>query len=161
MSWQPVDPQQGPQRPTHGGPQSASAWEQGGSSLLPSPARAADRISTILLLAFGALMTIIAALVAFFSLIGGIASCDASRGCSPGEMIGGTALGVGGAFVVGVATVVLSIGAWLRRRSSWWIAAIGFVMAVGLLVWGGVFFADALTNLHGASERLGYGFQSN
>jgi hypothetical protein len=157
MTWQPVDPQQGPQR----GPQSATAWEQDGSSLLPSPARAADRITTILLLAFGALMTIVAALVTFFSLIGGIASCDASRGCSPGEMIGGAALGVGGAFVIGVATVVLSIGAWLRRRSSWWIAAIGFVLAVGLLVWGGVLFADAVTNLHGASQRLGYGFQSN
>jgi hypothetical protein len=140
------------------GPESASerearlAWQQGGSSLLPTPARLADRIVTVLLLAFGALLTILIGIVAVVSVITAGASCDAARGCSPGAMIGGGALAVGGAFLIGVATVVLSITAWLRRRSSWWIAAIGFVLATGCVVGGGVVFAHAAdqTSSHSA-----------
>jgi hypothetical protein len=119
------------------------AWQQGGSSLLPTPARLADRIVTVMLLAFGALLTVLIGIVAVISVIAGTANCEAARGCSPGAMIGGGALAVGGAFVIGVATVVLSVAAWLRRRSSWWIAAIGFVLATGCVVGGGVVFANA------------------
>jgi hypothetical protein len=142
MSWAP--PPAGP------GPESASerearlAWQQGGSSLLPTPARLADRIVTVMLLAFGALLTIFIGIVAVISVIAAGTSCDPARGCSPGGMIGGGALAVGGAFLIGVATVVLAVAAWLRRRSSWWIAAIGFVLATGCVVGGGVVFAHSV-----------------
>lgn len=118
------------------------AWERGGTTLFPA-GRMADRISTILLLAFGAVLTIIIGIVAVIAVIAAVAACDAGTGCSPGGSIGSAALAVGGAFVIGVATVVLSIGAWIRRRSSWWIAATGFVLATVCVVWGGVLFAQA------------------
>jgi uncharacterized membrane protein len=71
------------------------------------------------------------------------ASCGADGGCTPGASIGGVALAVGGAFVVGVLTLVLAVRAWLRRRTSWWIAAVGFVVAVGVVTWGTVLFVQA------------------
>ncbi|MGY2900696.1 lysylphosphatidylglycerol synthetase-like protein (DUF2156 family) [Curtobacterium sp. PvP017] len=119
-----------------------AAWERGGTTLFP-PAKLADRISTVLLLAFGAVMTIVTAVVGIIAVISATATCDASAGCTPGGYIGGTAIAVGGAFVIGVATIVLAIGAWIRRKSSWWIAAIGFVLAIGVIAWGGVVFANA------------------
>lgn len=118
------------------------AWERGGTTLFP-PAKLADRISTVLLLAFGAVMTIVTAVVGIIAVVSATATCDATSGCTPGGYLGGAAIAVGGAFVVGVATLVLSIGAWIRRRSSWWIAAIGFVLAIVVIAWGGVVFADA------------------
>jgi hypothetical protein len=142
MTWSNVPggpPQSTP--PGSGDPQRA-AWERGGTTLFP-PARLADRISTVLLLAFGAVMTIVTAVVGIIAVISATATCDASAGCSPGAYIGGTAIAVGGAFVIGVATVVLAIGAWIRRRSSWWIAAVGFVLAIAVITWGGVVFAGA------------------
>ncbi|MCJ1714424.1 DUF6264 family protein [Curtobacterium sp. VKM Ac-2922] len=124
-------------------PQSSpSAWERGGTTLFP-PGKLADRISTVLLLVFGALLTVVAAVVAVIATISATASCDAAAGCSPGGFFGGAAIAVGGAFVIGVATVVLAVGAWIRRRRSWWIAAIGFVLAVACITWGGVVFAGA------------------
>ncbi|MBF4588155.1 DUF6264 family protein [Curtobacterium sp. VKM Ac-2887] len=126
----------GPQDPQR------AAWERSGTTLFP-PAKLADRISTVLLLAFGAVMTIVTAVVGIIAVISATATCDASAGCSPGGYIGGTAIAVGGAFVIGVATVVLAIGAWIRRKSSWWIAAVGFVLAIAVITWGGVVFANA------------------
>lgn len=117
-----------------------SEWQRGATTLFP-PGKLADRISTVLLLVFGALLTIITAVVALIVTISATASCDPAAGCTPGGYVGGAAIAVGGAFVVGVATVVLAIGAWIRRRTSWWIAAIGFVLAIACITWGGVVFA--------------------
>ncbi|MFJ3322247.1 DUF6264 family protein [Curtobacterium sp. NPDC086286] len=142
MTWSNVPggpPQSSPSDPT--GAQRAT-WEQGGSTLFP-PGKLADRISTVLLLAFGAVMTVGTAVVGIIAVISATATCDAATGCTPGGYIGGTAIAVGGAFVIGVATIVLSIGAWIRRRTSWWIAAIGFVLAIVVITWGGVVFAGA------------------
>jgi hypothetical protein len=119
-----------------------AAWEQGGTTLFPA-AKLADRISTVLLLAFGTVMTVVTAIVGIIAVISATATCDASTGCSPGAYFGGAAIAVGGAFVIGVATVVLAVGAWIRRRSSWWIAAIGFVLAIACITWGGIVFAGA------------------
>ncbi|ROS77298.1 hypothetical protein EDF24_0045 [Curtobacterium sp. PhB130] len=139
MTWSAPEP-----GPTSGPPpsQSQSQWERGGSTLFP-PGRLADRISTVLLLAFGAILVIVVAIVALIATISATATCDAATGCSPGGYIGGASLAVGGAFVIGVATVVLAIGAWIRRRTSWWIAAVGFLLAVACITWGGVVFAGA------------------
>jgi hypothetical protein len=134
------------------------AWERGSTTLFPA-GRMADRISTILLLAFGAVLTILVGVVGAVALVSGVAACDSSAGCSPGAMIGSTALAVGGAFVVGVATVVLSIGAWIRRRPSWWIAATGFVLATLCVVWGGVLFAQAAD--HGPANGSGASISSD
>ncbi|WIB77084.1 DUF6264 family protein [Curtobacterium sp. MCPF17_002] len=119
-----------------------AAWEQGGTTLFPA-AKLADRISTVLLLAFGTVMTVVTAIVGIIAVISATATCDASTGCSPGAYFGGAAIAVSGAFVIGVATVVLAVGAWIRRRSSWWIAAIGFVLAIACITWGGIVFAGA------------------
>ena len=135
MTWSAPDP-------AHRPDDAAAAWARGGSTLFP-PGKLADRISTVLLLAFGAVMTIVTAVVGIIAVISATATCDASAGCSPGGYIGGTAIAVGGAFVIGVATVVLAIGAWIRRKSSWWIAAVGFVLAIAVITWGGVVFANA------------------
>ncbi|MBT2504044.1 DUF6264 family protein [Curtobacterium sp. ISL-83] len=118
------------------------AWEQGGTTLFPA-AKLADRITTVLLLAFGAIMTVITAVVGIIAILSATANCDASAGCTPGGYFGGAAIAIGGSFVIGVATIVLAVGAWIRRRSSWWIAAIGFVLAIGVISWGGVVFAQA------------------
>ena len=118
------------------------AWERGGTTLFPA-ATIADRVSTVLLLAFGAVMTVVTVVVGVVGVASATTTCDAATGCSPGGYLGGAAIAAGGSFVVGVATVVLAVGAWLRRRSSWWIAAIGFVLAVACIAWGGVVFADA------------------
>lgn len=134
MTWSAPDPTPGRPSPTE--------WQQGATTLFP-PGKIADRITTILLLVFGALMTIVAAIVGLIATISATAACDAATGCSPGGYFGGAALAVGGAFVIGVATVVLAIGAWIRRRTSWWIAAVGFVLAVACITWGGVVFAGA------------------
>lgn len=119
------------------------AWERGGTSFLPSGRRFADRVVTLVLLIAGAVLTLVIGVVAVVALIAGTAGCDAAAGCSPGGMLGGAALTVGGAFVVGVATVSVSILAWIRKRSSWWIAAIGFVLATCCVVGGGVVWAAA------------------
>ncbi|MDK8173235.1 DUF6264 family protein [Curtobacterium citreum] len=146
MTWSNV-PGGPPQSSPAGGPHDRDArqraeWARGGTTLFPA-GRIADRVSTVLLLVFGAVMTLVTAVVGIVALVSATAGCDAATGCSPGGYLGGTAIAVGGAFVVGVATVVLTIGAWLRRRSSWWIAAIGFVLAIAVITWGGVVFADA------------------
>lgn len=146
MTWSNV-PGGAPQSSPTGGPhdrdaQQRAEWARGGTTLFPA-GRIADRVSTVLLLVFGAVMTLVTAVVGIIALVSATAGCDAATGCSPGGYLGGTAIAVGGAFVVGVATVVLTIGAWLRRRSSWWIAAIGFVLATAVITWGGVVFADA------------------
>ncbi len=122
--------------------QRAAAWERGGTTLFPA-GRIADRVSTVLLLVFGAVMTVVAAVVGVIAVVSATATCDAAAGCSPGRYLGGAAIAVGGAFLVGVVTVVLAIGAWLRRRTSWWIAAVGFVLAVACITLGGVVFAQA------------------
>lgn len=139
MTWSAPEP--GPTPGSTPGPTSAQ-WERGGSTLFP-PGKLADRISTVLLLAFGAILVIVVAIVALIATISATATCDAASGCTPGAYIGGASIAVGGAFVIGVATVVLAIGAWIRRRTSWWIAAVGFVLAVGCITWGGVVFAGA------------------
>lgn len=145
MTWSTVPggpPQPTPSGSSPGAADAQRAWEQGGTTLFP-PARLADRISTVLLLAFGTVMTVVTAIVGIIAVISATATCDAATGCSPGAYFGGAAIAVGGAFVIGVATVVLAIGAWIRRRSSWWIAAIGFVLAIGCITWGGIVFAGA------------------
>lgn len=119
-----------------------AAWEQGGTTLFPA-GKLADRISTVLLLAFGAALTLLAAVAGIIAVASATANCDARSGCTPGSFIGGAALAGGGAFVLWAVTVVLAIAAWLRRRTSWWIAALGFVLIVACVVWGGVVFADA------------------
>ncbi len=142
MTWSNVPG--GPPQSSPSGPTGAdrSAWERGGTTLFPA-GRVADRVSTVLLLVFGAVMTVVTAVVGTIAVVSATAACDAATGCSPGGYLGGAAIAVGGSFVIGVATVVLAVGAWLRRRSSWWIAAVGFVLAIACIAWGGVVFADA------------------
>lgn len=151
MTWSNV-----PGGPPQSSPSDAqrAEWERGGTTLFP-PGKLADRISTVLLLAFGAVMTIITAIVGIIAVISATATCDAGTGCSPGAYIGGTAIAVGGSFVIGVAAVVLAIGAWIRRRSSWWIAAVGFVLAVACITWGGVVFAGAADGETASSSVTG------
>ena len=150
MTWSNVP---GPPPQSSSGPTDAqrAAWERGGTTLFP-PAKLADRISTVLLLVFGAVMTAITAVVGIIAVASATTSCDASAGCSPGGYFGGAAIAVGGAFVIGVATIVLSIGAWIRRKPSWWIAAIGFVLAIVVIAWGGVVFANAVDSGSAASS---------
>lgn len=141
----------GPPSPAPGDRERAAAWERGGTSLF-SASRIADRVSTVLLLAFGAVMTAVAAIVGVIAVVSATTSCDAATGCTPGGYLGGVAIAVGGSFVVGVLTVVLAVRAWLRRRSSWWIAAVGFVLAVACVTWGGVLFAQAADSTTGSSS---------
>ena len=150
MTWSNVP---GPPPQSSSGPTDAqrAAWERGGTTLFP-PAKLADRISTVLLLVFGAVMTAITAVVGIIAVASATTSCDASAGCSPGGYFGGAAIAVGGAFVIGVATIVLSIGAWIRRKPSWWIAAIGFVLAIVVIAWGGVVFVNAVDSGSGSSS---------
>ena len=150
MTWSnvPGPPQQPSSAPTDA---QRAAWERGGTTLFP-PAKLADRISTVLLLVFGAVMTAITAVVGIIAVASATTSCDASAGCSPGGYFGGAAIAVGGAFVIGVATIVLSIGAWIRRKPSWWIAAIGFVLAIVVIAWGGVVFGNAVDSGSAASS---------
>uniref|UniRef100_A0A942SX07 Uncharacterized protein n=1 Tax=Neobacillus citreus TaxID=2833578 RepID=A0A942SX07_9BACI len=139
MTWSNVPggpPQSSPSDPQR------TEWERGGTTLFP-PARLADRISTVLLLGFGVVMTVVTAVVGIIAVISATATCDAATGCSPGGYLGGAAIAVGGSFVIGVLTVVLAVGAWIRRKTSWWIAAVGFVLAVACITWGGVVFAQA------------------
>ncbi|PZF31537.1 MULTISPECIES: DUF6264 family protein [unclassified Curtobacterium] len=150
MTWSNVP---GPPPQSSSGPTDAqrAAWERGGTTLFP-PAKLADRISTVLLLVFGAVMTAITAVVGIIAVASATTTCDASAGCTPGGYFGGAAIAVGGAFVIGVATIVLSIGAWIRRKPSWWIAAIGFVLAIVVIAWGGVVFANAVDSGSGSSS---------
>jgi hypothetical protein len=150
MTWSNVP---GPPPQSSSGPTDAqrAAWERGGTTLFP-PAKLADRISTVLLLVFGAVMTAITAVVGIVAIASATAECDASAGCTPGGYFGGAAIAVGGAFVIGVATIVLSIGAWIRRKPSWWIAAIGLVLAIVVIAWGGVVFVNAVDSGSGSSS---------
>ncbi|TSD10184.1 DUF6264 family protein [Curtobacterium sp. KBS0715] len=150
MTWSnvPGPPPQSSSAPTDA---QRAAWERGGTTLFP-PAKLADRISTVLLLVFGAVMTAITAVVGIVAIASATAECDASAGCTPGGYFGGAAIAVGGAFVIGVATIVLSIGAWIRRKPSWWIAAIGFVLAIVVIAWGGVVFVNAIDSGSGSSS---------
>ncbi|ROP72136.1 DUF6264 family protein [Curtobacterium sp. PhB115] len=152
MTWSDIP---GPPPQSSPGPTDAqrSAWERGGTTLFP-PAKLADRISTVLLLAFGAVMTIVTTIVGIIAVISATASCDASAGCTPGGYFTGAGIAVGGAFVIGVATIVLAIGAWIRRRTSWWIAALGFVLAIACITWGGVVFANAVDDGSTASSSV-------
>ena len=61
MTWSNVP---GPPPQSSSGPTDAqrAAWERGGTTLFP-PAKLADRISTVLLLVFGAVMTVVTAIV--------------------------------------------------------------------------------------------------
>ncbi|PYY32909.1 hypothetical protein DEJ16_15100 [Curtobacterium sp. MCJR17_055] len=145
MTWSNV-PGSGPQQ--HPGARQHSeaervAWEQGATSLFP-PAKIADRVSTVLLLAAGAVLTAIAAVAGVIAVASTTASCGADDGCSPGGTVGGAAIAVGGAFVIGVVTLVFAIRAWIRRRTSWWIAGIGFVLTVAVVTWGTVLVVQAL-----------------
>ncbi|OEI70235.1 DUF6264 family protein [Curtobacterium sp. ER1/6] len=142
MTWS--HPSGGPPQSSPSGPSGAerAAWERGGTTLFPA-GRVADRVSTVLLLASGAVLTVLAVVIGIIAVVSAAASCDAAAGCSPGRFLGGAAIAAGGSFVIGVVTVVLAIGAWVRRRSSWWIAAIGFVLAIAVVTWGGVVFAEA------------------
>ncbi|KQO63404.1 DUF6264 family protein [Curtobacterium sp. Leaf261] len=119
------------------------AWEQGGTSLLPSGRRFADRVITVVLLAAGALLTIIVGIITVIALLVQVAACDSSIGCSPGGMLGGAAIIVGGSFVVGVATIVTVIGVWIRRRPTWWIATLGLVLTLACIVGGGIVYSAA------------------
>ncbi|WIB67010.1 DUF6264 family protein [Curtobacterium sp. MCBD17_035] len=127
------------------------AWEQGGTSLIPPVGRIADRVVTVLLLAATGVMTIVTAVIALVAVLASAPRCHPASGCSTGALVGGGALAAGGAFVVGVAALVLAVWAWIRRRSSWWIAAIGFVVAIGCVVGGGVLSASALGDLGGTT----------
>ncbi|WP_349774916.1 DUF6264 family protein [Curtobacterium sp. MCLR17_036] len=152
MTWSnvpgpPPGPTPGPAGPTDA---ERAAWERGGSTLFPA-GKLADRISTVLLLAAGAVLTAVAAVVAIVAVASATASCDAAAGCTPGGYFTGAGIAVGGSFVVGVATVVLAIAAWVRRRTSWWIAAIGFVLAIAIVTVGGVVFAHAVDDVDGTS----------
>ena len=118
------------------------AWERGATTLFPA-GRLADRVTTVLLLVAGAVLTAVAAVVGIVAVASATASCGTDGGCTPGTSIGAVALGVGGAFVVGVLALVFAVRAWLRRRTSWWIAAVGFVLVVGVLTWGTVLFVQA------------------
>lgn len=151
MTWSNVPG--GPPAPSPTDQQRAAAWERGGTTLFPA-GRVADRVSTVLLLAFGAVMTLAAAVVGVIAVVAATSACDAASGCTPGGFLGGAAIAVGGSFVVGVLTVVLAVRAWLRRRTSWWIAAVGFVLAVGCLAWGGVVFTQA-ADTSGTSSSVG------
>jgi len=142
MTWSNV-----PGPPPHPSPSDPQAhqraeWERGGTTLFPA-GKLADRISTVLLLAFGAVVTLLTAIVAIIAVASATANCDARTGCTPGGFIGGAAIAAFGAFVLWAVTVVLAIAAWIRGRTSWWIAAIGFVLVVGCIVWGSVVFAGA------------------
>jgi hypothetical protein len=145
MTWSNV-PGSGPQQ--HGGTRQHSeaervAWEQGATSLFPA-AKIADRVSTVLLLAAGAVLTTIAAVAGIVAVSSATTSCGAAGDCSPGGIVGGAAIAVGGAFVIGVVTLVFAIRAWIRRRTSWWIAGIGFVLTVAVVTWGTVLFVQTL-----------------
>ncbi|PZE59735.1 hypothetical protein DEJ24_07420 [Curtobacterium sp. MCPF17_001] len=140
MTWSNV-PGTGPQRHSEA---ERVAWEQGATSLFP-PGRIADRVSTVLLLAAGAVLTVVAAVAGVIAVASAATSCGSSGvSCAPGGFIGGAVLAVGGAFVVGVVTLVFAVRAWIRRRTSWWIAGIGFVLTVAVVTWGTVLFAQAL-----------------
>ncbi|PZE69508.1 DUF6264 family protein [Curtobacterium sp. MCBD17_021] len=157
MTWSNV-PGSGPQH--HAGSQQHSeaeriAWEQGASSLFP-PGKIADRVSTVLLLAAGAVLTAIAAVTGVIAVATTTTSCGAAGDCSPGGTIAGAAIAVGGAFVIGVVTLVFAIGAWIRRRTSWWIAGIGFVLTVAVVTWGTVLFVQALDE-QGVGPGRGFG----
>ncbi|MBF4615767.1 DUF6264 family protein [Curtobacterium sp. VKM Ac-1376] len=152
MTWSnvPGPPPQSPSGPTDA---ERAAWERGGTTLFP-PAKLADRISTVLLLVFGAVTTVVTAIVGIIAVASATTGCDASAGCTAGGYVGGAAIAVGGAFVIGAATIVLAIGAWIRRKPSWWIAAIGFVLAVVVIAWGGVVFANAVDSDGSASTSV-------
>ncbi|PZF53852.1 hypothetical protein DEJ23_14250 [Curtobacterium sp. MCSS17_008] len=149
MTWShpssPSGPQSGP------GSTERAEWVHGGTTLFPA-GRIADRVSTVLLLAAGALLTILAVVIGIIAVASATAGCDAATGCSPGRFLGGAAIAAGGSFVIGVATVVLAVGAWVRRRSSWWIAALGFVLAIVAVTWGGVVFAEATDSADGNGQ---------
>ncbi|PZE81712.1 DUF6264 family protein [Curtobacterium sp. MCBD17_032] len=158
MTWSNV-PGSGPRQ--HPDPRQHSeaervAWEQGASSLFP-PAKIADRVSTVLLLAAGAVLTTIAAVAGVVAVASTTTSCGAAGDCSPGGAIAGAALAVGGAFVVGVVTLVFAIRAWIRRRTSWWIAGIGFVLTVAVVTSGTVLFVRTLDE---QGVRSGRGFDT-
>jgi hypothetical protein len=144
MTWSNV-PGSGPQqhRPQQHTEAERVAWEQGATSLFP-PGRIADRVSTVLLLAAGAVLTAVAAVAGIVAVASAATSCGTAAGCTPGGALGGAALAVGGAFVVGVVTLVLAVRAWIRRRTSWWIAGIGFVLTVVAVTWGTVLFVHTL-----------------
>ena len=154
MTWSHPSPPSGPQSgPSRSGPGSTerAEWVRGGTTLFPA-GRIADRVSTVLLLAAGALLTVLAVVIGIIAVASATAGCDAAAGCSPGRFLGGAAIAAGGSFVIGVATVVLAVGAWVRRRSSWWIAALGFVLAIVVVTWGGVVFAEATDQATGAGQ---------
>ena len=138
----------GPAQPWGPGAQRATdaeraAWEQGATSLFP-PGRIADRVSTVLLLVAGAVLTAVAAVAGVIAVASAATSCGTGASCSAGGLVGGAVLAVGGAFVVGVVTLVFAVRAWIRRRTSWWIAGIGFVLAVAAVTWGTVLFVHTL-----------------
>lgn len=120
-----------------------AAWEQGATSLFP-PGKIADRVSTVLLLVAGAVLTAVAAVAGIVAVASAATSCGTSASCSTGGLVGGAVLAAGGAFVVGVVTLVFAVRAWIRRRTSWWIAGIGFVLAVVAVTWGTVLFVGTL-----------------
>ena len=144
MTWSNV-PGSGPQQ--HGGTRQHSeaervAWEQGATSLFPA-AKIADRVSTVLLLAASAVLTVVTAVAGIVAIVSLTADCGTAAACTPGSTVGAVALAVGGAFVVGVLTLVLAVRAWIRRRTSWWIAAVGFVLTVAVVTVGTVLFVQA------------------
>ncbi len=155
MTWSHPSPPSGPSQPgaSQSGPGSTerAEWARGGTTLFPA-GRVAARVSTVLLLVAGALLTLLTLVVGIIAVVSATAGCDAATGCSPGRFLGGAAIAVGGSFVIGVATVVLAIGAWVRRRTSWWIAALGFVLAIVVVTWGGVVFAQATDPVAGADQ---------
>jgi hypothetical protein len=120
-----------------------TAWEQGATSLFPA-GRIADRVSTVLLLVASAVLTAVAAVAGVVAVASAATSCGTSASCTAGGLVGGAVLAVGGAFVVGVVTLVFAVRAWIRRRTSWWIAGIGFVLAVAAVTWGTVLFVHTL-----------------
>jgi hypothetical protein len=130
------------------------AWERGGTSLMPSVGRVADRVVTVLLLAAGVVVTVVTAIVAVVAVLAAVPECHPSDGCSAGAIIGGGAIAVGGAFVFGVAALVVALANWIHGRSSWWVAAVGFVLAVGCVVGGGALYASALGDLRGGSGTV-------
>jgi hypothetical protein len=149
MTWSNV-PASGPEherpeheRAEHDRAAERTAWEQGATTLFP-PGRIADRVSTVLLLVAGAVMTAVAAVAGVVAVASLATSCGASTTCTPGGLVGGAVLAVGGAFVIGVVTLVFAVRAWIRRRTSWWIAGIGFVLAVAAVTWGTVVFVQTL-----------------
>jgi ABC-type Fe3+ transport system permease subunit len=147
MTWQP------PGQPAP--PESKSerdarlAWERGGSSLVPPVGRLADRVVTVLLLAFGALLTILAAIAGIVAAVSATSTSDGAAGA----VWGSVALGVGAAFIIGVASMIGSIAVWIRRRTSWWIAAVGFVLATACVAVGAVLFVHAVDGSTGGGAR--------